>query len=84
MIARSWGLLAIPVKKDSERETKLLQAAEIAWQKAIADDSNRQPENAGSIHLRKHRCPQRLSDRGLMAYRAALLNFSKGEISPRA
>jgi hypothetical protein len=37
--------LAIPIKKDSERETKLLQAAELAWQRAIADDRNRQPEN---------------------------------------
>lgn len=39
--------LVVPIKKDSERETKLLQAAEIAWQRAIADDRNRQPEIQG-------------------------------------
>jgi hypothetical protein len=39
--------LAVPVKKDSDRETKLMQATEIAWQRAIADDRNRQPEIQG-------------------------------------
>lgn len=45
MIALKLGaFLAIPVKKDSEREATLLKLAEIAEQKAIADDRNRQPE----------------------------------------
>ena len=39
--------LAIPVKGDSDREAKLAQAAEIAWQRAIADDRNRHPEHSG-------------------------------------
>jgi hypothetical protein len=39
--------LAIPVKKDSERESTLLNLAEGAWQRAIADDRNRQPEQSG-------------------------------------
>lgn len=39
--------LVVPIKKDSERETKLLNAAEAAWQRAIADDKNRQPETQG-------------------------------------
>lgn len=36
--------IVVPVKKDSERETKLLMAANAAWERAIADDRNRQPE----------------------------------------
>lgn len=36
--------LVVPIKKDSDREARLLQAAETAWQRAIADDRNRQPE----------------------------------------
>lgn len=39
--------ICVPIKKDSDRETKLMQAAEAAWQRAIADDRNRQPENQG-------------------------------------
>lgn len=39
--------LAVPVKGDSEREKTLAQAAEIAWQRAIADDRNRHPEHSG-------------------------------------
>lgn len=39
--------LAVPVKKDSERETKLANAAEAAWQRAIADDQNRHPQMDG-------------------------------------
>lgn len=39
--------IVVPVKKDSERETKLLSMAETAWQRAIADDRNRHPETNG-------------------------------------
>jgi hypothetical protein len=39
--------LAVPVKKNSERESKLMAAAEMAWQRAIADDRNRHPEHSG-------------------------------------
>lgn len=39
--------LAVPVKGDSEREKDLSQAAEVAWQRAIADDRNRHPEHSG-------------------------------------
>jgi hypothetical protein len=35
--------LAVPIKKDSNREKELQAAAEVAWQRAIADDQNRQP-----------------------------------------
>ena len=42
------GNLAVPVKKDSAREKDMLQQAELAWQRAIADDQNRQPESYGS------------------------------------
>jgi hypothetical protein len=37
--------VCVPVKKDSQRESVLLQKAELAWQRAIADDRNRQPES---------------------------------------
>lgn len=40
--------LAVPVKKDSDRETKLMQLAEAAWQRAVADDRNRHPESYGN------------------------------------
>jgi hypothetical protein len=40
--------LAVPVKGDSERELTLGKVAEIAWQRAIADDKNRQPQTWGS------------------------------------
>lgn len=36
--------ICVPVKKDSARETTLNQMVELAWQQAIADDRNRQPE----------------------------------------
>jgi hypothetical protein len=39
--------IVVPIKKDSDRETRLIQAAEMAWQRAIADDRNRQPETQG-------------------------------------
>lgn len=39
--------LAVPVKKDKEREKTLMQAAEIAWQRAYADDQNRHPRHTG-------------------------------------
>jgi hypothetical protein len=39
--------LAVPVKKNDQRETKLLTAANAAWERAIADDRNRHPENSG-------------------------------------
>jgi hypothetical protein len=35
--------IVVPVKKDSAREKDLMQQAEVAWQRAIADDENRQP-----------------------------------------
>lgn len=39
--------VVVPIKKDSDRETRLIQAAEMAWQRAVADDRNRQPETQG-------------------------------------
>lgn len=39
--------LCVPVKKDSEREKLLLTLANTAWERAIADDRNRQPQNQG-------------------------------------
>lgn len=41
------ALLAVPLKGDSMREKELLSMAEIAWQRAIADDNNRQPQDWG-------------------------------------
>jgi hypothetical protein len=40
--------LAMPVKKDSAREKDLLTQAEIAEQRAIADDRNREPASYGN------------------------------------
>lgn len=39
--------LAVPVKGDSKREGELLSQAEVAWQRAIAEDRNRQPTHTG-------------------------------------
>jgi GNAT superfamily N-acetyltransferase len=39
--------LAFPVKADKEREKTLAQAAATAWERAIADDRNRQPQQSG-------------------------------------
>lgn len=39
--------IVVPVKKDSDRESKLMAAADTAWQRAMADDQNRQPRNTG-------------------------------------
>ncbi len=39
--------LAVPVKKDSNREAALLKAADAKWQEAIADDRNRHPHYYG-------------------------------------
>jgi hypothetical protein len=39
--------IAIPVKKDSALRKDILGEAEIAWERAIADDRNRQPETYG-------------------------------------
>jgi len=36
--------LAVPVKGDRAREQQLIPLAEAAWQRAIAEDRNRQPE----------------------------------------
>jgi len=36
--------LAVPVKGDRQREQQLIPLAEAAWQRAIAEDRNRQPE----------------------------------------
>jgi hypothetical protein len=41
--------ICVPVKKDSARESTLIQKAELAWQRAIADDRNRQPEEYGDF-----------------------------------
>jgi hypothetical protein len=38
------GRLAVPVKGDHDLGDKLARRAEIAWQRAIAEDRNRQPE----------------------------------------
>jgi hypothetical protein len=40
--------LAVPVKKDSVREKELAQAAAVAWERAIADDRNRQPQQTNT------------------------------------
>lgn len=40
--------IAVPIKQDSAREKELITMAEVAWQRAIADDDNRQPETYGS------------------------------------
>lgn len=40
--------LAMPVKKDSRLEEKLAARAELYWQRAIADDRNRQPQRDGA------------------------------------
>lgn len=39
--------LAVPVKGDKQRETALAQAAALAWERAVADDRNRQPQQTG-------------------------------------
>jgi hypothetical protein len=39
--------ICVPVKKDSAREKELMSMAELAWQRAIADDRNRQPDYWG-------------------------------------
>jgi hypothetical protein len=41
--------LAVPVKGDSAREKELLGMSEVALQRAIADDRNRQPENSDNF-----------------------------------
>lgn len=38
------GRLAVPVKGDHDLADRLTRRAEIAWQRAIAEDRNRQPE----------------------------------------
>ena len=38
---------AVPVKGDSAREKELMQYTEAAWERAIAEDRNRQPETYG-------------------------------------
>jgi hypothetical protein len=40
-------LASSPVKKDKALADKLAQEAELAWQRAIADDLNRQPDHWG-------------------------------------
>lgn len=39
--------LAVPIKNDKERESTLQAAARAAWEDAIADDRNRQPQHTG-------------------------------------
>lgn len=38
--------IAIPVKKDSALRKDILSEAEVAWERAIADDRNRQPQTS--------------------------------------
>lgn len=40
--------ICAPVKKDSAREKDLLTRSELAWEKAISDDRNRQPQCDGN------------------------------------
>lgn len=42
------AMLAVPVKGDSQREQALQQEAEIKWQRAIAEDRNRHPQQSGA------------------------------------
>lgn len=42
------SMLAIPVKGDSQREKDLATEAEIKWQRAIAEDRNRHPQQTGA------------------------------------
>jgi hypothetical protein len=39
--------LAVPIKKDRKLRGELLEEAEIAWQRAMADDANRHPRMSG-------------------------------------
>lgn len=39
--------LAVPVKGDKDLKAALQAEAEVAWQRAIADDRNRQPQQSG-------------------------------------
>lgn len=39
--------LAVPIKGDKQREATLAQAAALAWERAVADDRNRQPQQTG-------------------------------------
>jgi hypothetical protein len=39
--------LAVPVKGDKQREASLAQVAALAWERAVADDRNRQPQQTG-------------------------------------
>lgn len=41
-------MLAVPVKGDSQREKDLATEAEIKWQRAIAEDRNRHPQQTGA------------------------------------
>lgn len=42
------AMLAVPVKGDSERERALQNEAEVKWQRAIAEDRNRHPQQSGA------------------------------------
>jgi len=39
--------LAVPIKNDQTREIALQAAARVAWEQAVADDRNRQPQQTG-------------------------------------
>lgn len=39
--------LAVPVKKDRALRRQLMEEADLAWQRAMADDANRQPRRQG-------------------------------------
>lgn len=41
--------LAVPVKGDKAREKELIADTEMAWQRALADDMNRQPRRQGNF-----------------------------------
>lgn len=48
LICELAAALAVPVKGDSNREKELFTQAELAWERAIADDKNRQPTSYGN------------------------------------
>jgi hypothetical protein len=45
IVAELASRLAVPVKKDRKLKGELIQEAEVAWARAMADDLNRQPQS---------------------------------------
>jgi len=50
LVADLASRLAMPVKKDRRLKGELLQEAELYWQRAMADDQNRQPQHGWSSY----------------------------------